>query len=100
GRAQGMGKGRREADALGRGGKDGRRADGGPEPLGSGAHATRENVSMDIKPLWTCQHIRLKRCREGAMLYTINDTYIGRALDKYGEISRDEVPFSNLPAPE
>jgi len=48
---------------------------------------------MDIKPLWTCQHIRLKQCREGAMMYTINDTYIGRALDKYGEISRDEVLF-------
>jgi FkbM family methyltransferase len=62
-------------------------------PLRSGAHAARENVSMDIKPLWTCQHIRLKGCREGAMIYTINDTYIGRALDKYGEISRDEVLF-------
>src|SRR5262249_50910351 len=47
--------------------------------LRSGAHATRENVSMDVKPLWTCQHIRLKQCREGAMIYTINDTYIGRA---------------------
>jgi FkbM family methyltransferase len=62
-------------------------------PLRSSAHAARENVSMDIKPLWTCQHIRLKQCREGAMIYTINDTYIGRALDKYGEISRDEVLF-------
>src|SRR5260370_41263492 len=48
---------------------------------------------MNTKPLWTCQHIRLKHCREGAMIYTINDTYIGRALDKYGEISRDEVLF-------
>src|SRR5260370_7779425 len=48
---------------------------------------------MDTKALWTCQHIRLKHCREGAMIYTINDTYIGRALDKYGEISRDEVLF-------
>src|SRR5262249_14038321 len=61
--------------------------------LRSGAHATRENVSMDVKQLWTCQHIRLKQCREGAMIYTINDTYIGRALDKYDEISRDEVLF-------
>jgi FkbM family methyltransferase len=48
---------------------------------------------MNTKPLWTCQHVRLKHCREGAMIYTINDTYIGRALDKYGEISRDEVLF-------
>jgi hypothetical protein len=70
-------------------------------PLRSGVHAARENVSMDIKPLWTCQHIRLKQCREGAMIYTINDTYIGRALDKYGEISRTRCfSFSNLPAPE
>ena len=48
---------------------------------------------MDTKPLWTCQHIRLKQCREGAMIYTVSDSYIGRALDKYGEISRDEVLF-------
>jgi hypothetical protein len=48
---------------------------------------------MDSKPLWTCEHIRLKRCREGAMIYNINDRYIGRALDKYGEISHDEVLF-------
>jgi protein-L-isoaspartate O-methyltransferase len=50
-------------------------------------------MSVWTLPLWTCQHIRLKQCREGAMIYTINDTYIGRALDKYGEISRDEVLF-------
>ena len=48
---------------------------------------------METKPLWTCQYIRLKHCREGAMIYIVNDTYIGRALDKYGEISRDEVLF-------
>src|SRR6266436_2893595 len=48
---------------------------------------------MNTKPLWTCQHVRLKHCREGAMIHPINDTYIGRALDKYGEISRVEVLF-------
>src|SRR5262249_9002967 len=53
----------------------------------------KQSLAMDTNPLWTCQHIRLKQCREGAMLYTVNDTYIGRALDKYGEISRDEVLF-------
>src|SRR5262245_43730970 len=63
--------------------------------LRSGAHATRENVSMDVKQLWTYQHIRLKQCREGAMIYTINDTYIGRALDKYDEISRDHPPWND-----
>ncbi|HEY7299470.1 MAG TPA: FkbM family methyltransferase [Xanthobacteraceae bacterium] len=41
--------------------------------------------------LWEQWPIRLKRCRQGAMLYNINDTYIGRALDSYGEISRGEA---------
>src|SRR6516225_7932523 len=46
---------------------------------------------MDTKALWAQQHIRLKRCREGAMIYMINDRYIGRAPDKYGEVSYGEV---------
>src|SRR5437868_835956 len=45
----------------------------------------------DHDTLWEQWPIRLKRCREGAMLYNTNDTYIGRALDTYGEISRGEV---------
>jgi FkbM family methyltransferase len=45
------------------------------------------------KALWAERHIRLKRCREGALIYNINDRYIGRALDKYGEISRGEAMF-------
>jgi FkbM family methyltransferase len=48
---------------------------------------------MDTKALWAEQHIRLKRCCEGAMIYNIHDRFIGRALDKYGEISRGEVMF-------
>ena len=48
---------------------------------------------MDSNTLWAKQHIRLKRCREGALIYNINDVFIGRALDKYGEISRGEVIF-------
>ena len=48
---------------------------------------------MDNKALWAQRHIRLKRCREGALIYNINDWYIGRALDKYGEISRGEALF-------
>src|SRR5207244_4937791 len=52
-----------------------------------------KSLAMDTQTLWTCQHIRLKQCREGAMIYTGADSYIGRALDKYGEISRDEVLF-------
>jgi hypothetical protein len=52
---------------------------------------TRETVAM--KALWEERHVRLKRCREGAMIYNANDRFIGRALDKYGEISPDEVRF-------
>jgi FkbM family methyltransferase len=48
---------------------------------------------MNTDPLWAERHIRLKRCREGALIYNINDIYGGRALDKYGEISRGEVIF-------
>ena len=48
---------------------------------------------MDSGVLWAEQHIRLKRCREGAFIYNINDAFIGRALDKYGEISRGEIIF-------
>src|SRR5216684_8160846 len=46
---------------------------------------------MTAIPLWDEWPIRLKRCREGAMLYNMNDKFIGRALDTYGEISRGEV---------
>src|SRR6266849_820213 len=46
---------------------------------------------MTDTQLWDQWPVRLKRCREGAMLYNINDEYIGRSLDTYGEISRAEV---------
>jgi FkbM family methyltransferase len=34
---------------------------------------------------------RVKHCRHGRMLYNINDIYIGRSLDLYGEFSEGEV---------
>jgi FkbM family methyltransferase len=34
---------------------------------------------------------RLKRCRYGTMLYNINDIYIGRSFELYGEFSEGEV---------
>lgn len=34
---------------------------------------------------------RLKPCAQGMMVYNINDTYIGRSLDLYGEYSQGEV---------
>jgi FkbM family methyltransferase len=66
-----------------------------PWPRGTAIHIVLEIVGtlMDTKALWAEQNIRLKRCRDGAMMYMINDRYIGRALDKYGEICRGEVIF-------
>jgi FkbM family methyltransferase len=37
------------------------------------------------------QHMRVKRCRDGLMLYNSSDTYIGRSLDLYGEYSYGEA---------
>jgi FkbM family methyltransferase len=34
---------------------------------------------------------RMKACRYGTLLYNVNDRYIGRALDLYGEYSEGEV---------
>lgn len=34
---------------------------------------------------------RLKDCRHGRMLFNVNDVYIGRSLDLYGEFSEGEV---------
>ncbi len=39
------------------------------------------------------QHMRLKQCRFGPMLYNVTDTYIGRSLDLYGEFSFAETRF-------
>ncbi len=36
------------------------------------------------------QHMRVKRCRHGPMLYNSTDTHIGRSLDLYGEFSELE----------
>lgn len=37
------------------------------------------------------QFNRLKQCRHGMMLYNLNDIYIGRSLDLYGEFSEGEI---------
>ena len=34
---------------------------------------------------------RLRNCRHGQMLYNVNDAYIGRSLDLYGEFSEGEA---------
>jgi FkbM family methyltransferase len=45
----------------------------------------RGAVLLDNPPL------RVKRCRHGLMLYHLNDRYVGRSLDVYGEYSEHEV---------
>ena len=37
------------------------------------------------------RHMRVKRCRDGLMLYNSSDTNIGRSLDLYGEYSYGEA---------
>jgi hypothetical protein len=34
---------------------------------------------------------QLKECRHGRMLYNINDKYVGRSLDVYGEFCEAEL---------
>jgi FkbM family methyltransferase len=36
-------------------------------------------------------HLRVRRCRHGLMLYNLNDLYVGKILDLYGEFSEGEV---------
>src|SRR5579862_896137 len=36
---------------------------------------------------------RLKDCRHGRMLFNVNDQYVGRSLDLYGEYSEGEIDF-------
>jgi len=38
-------------------------------------------------------YMRIKRCKHGVMLYNVNDVYIGRSLDLYGEFSEEEFTF-------
>jgi len=39
------------------------------------------------------EHVRLKNCRYGPMIYLHADQYIGQALDRYGEFSEGEAAF-------
>lgn len=41
-------------------------------------------------PLYEKDHLRLRPCRHGLMLYNINDRFIGALLDQYGEFSEEE----------
>jgi FkbM family methyltransferase len=46
------------------------------------------------------QHLRVKRCRYGWMLYSPQDRYVGRSFDRYGEFSELEArAFAHLIKP-
>jgi len=55
-------------------------------PLPDNAHKPSSNPSADIDGF-----NRLKDCRHGRMLYNVNDQFVGRAFDLYGEWSEGEV---------
>src|SRR5262249_22109195 len=43
------------------------------------------------QPLFANANLRIKPCKHGAMMYYVNDSYIGRSLDLYGEFSEGEM---------
>lgn len=45
------------------------------------------NKSIDLPGGWG----RLRTCRHGLFLYNVNDLYVGRSLDVYGEYSEEEA---------
>ena len=42
-------------------------------------------------PLLAKDHLRLRPCRHGVMLYSLHDIYIGRSLEVYGQYAEDEA---------
>lgn len=57
---------------------------------------------MDVSTvLLASGNLRIKRTRYGLMAYNINDQFVGRSLDCYGEYSRGEVMlFGQIAAPQ
>lgn len=45
---------------------------------------------MSNPPLLAEHHIRVKRCRQGLLMYNVADEYVGRSLHLYGEFSEGE----------
>ncbi len=55
---------------------------------------------MDQPLTLDAPHLRISRCRHGHMLYNLQDVYIGRSFDLYGEFSQGEVRlFSQILQP-
>lgn len=51
------------------------------------------DTEVSNQPIFEAPPMRLKACRHGAMLYNVNDIYIGRSFDMYGEYSEQELSF-------
>src|ERR1700722_8284406 len=57
-------------------------------------------LKISRAPLAEQPPVRLKCCRHGPFMYNINDEYIGRALDIYGEFSElENTLFQSLIKP-
>jgi len=50
-------------------------------------------LKKPFDPIYDCPPMRMKACRHGAMLYNVNDAYVGRSFDLYGEFSESEMSF-------
>lgn len=48
-------------------------------------------MTPEQEPILTADHLRLRRCRYGMMMYNLNDAFIGTMLDLYGEFSEGET---------
>jgi FkbM family methyltransferase len=49
------------------------------------------NTSTPPRRLVESSYMAVKQCRHGVMMYNVNDAFIGRALDLYGEWCGDET---------
>lgn len=62
-----------------------------PKGGASDALGTPASTRIDPRPVLDLGPLRLRRCRHGLMLYPVNDAYVGRSLDRYGEFSEAEL---------
>jgi hypothetical protein len=49
------------------------------------------SLKFSVEPIYENPPMRMKNCRRGAMLYNVNDLYIGRSYDLYGESAESEM---------
>jgi FkbM family methyltransferase len=59
--------------------------------MASGKRMSNEPPATEPLVELPADHVRMKRCRYGPMLYLKNDLFVGRSLDCYGEYSEGEM---------